>query len=274
MLFQRIQQNGLLANDVRVKAIIDKLKENTEMSFPNFQELLNSSLLLERCLKKHLIIPDFATFKQGVAGCYDQAISNRGGGVATYIPSLAKVPEDYWGVACCSVDGQQFSLGDSAVPFCVQSSSKPLTYAMALELNGEKVVHDHVGREPSGRNFNSRVMLATDTTEDSHGNAVSKGIPHNPCINAGAIMVASLVKPELSEADRFDYVIRVWEKLSGGAPVGFQNSTYLGERATADRNFCLGYVNLTDGLQSSSVVCFIRCLISYCAIQKPLVDKY
>lgn len=57
---------------------------------------------------------------------------------------------------------------------------------------------------------------------DAHGNATTKGIPHNPCINAGAIMCAALVKPEYTEDARFDYVISVWERLAGKHTVGFQ----------------------------------------------------
>ena len=100
---------------------------------------------------------------------------------------------------------------------------------MAVELHGVEKVHKHVGCEPSGRAFNQMVMMEVPGTRgvDSHGNVTFDGIPHNPCINAGAIMCAALVKPEETEADRFDYVIRQWERLAGRHTVGFQNGTYM-----------------------------------------------
>ena len=100
---------------------------------------------------------------------------------------------------------------------------------MALEQHGEEKVHEHEGREPSGRNFNERVL------NPEHR-------PHNPMINAGAIMTSSLVRPDLCLADRWDFVMDTWARLAGGRRPGFANSVYLSESATADRNWCLGYL--------------------------------
>lgn len=63
-----------------------------------------------------------------------------------------------WGVSVCTIDGQRFSIGDVTVPFTLQSCSKPLTYAIALEQLGQEMVHRYVGQEPSGRNFNELVL--------------------------------------------------------------------------------------------------------------------
>ena len=73
------------------------------------------------------------------------------GKVADYIPQLAKVDPTKFAVAVTTIDGQRFSFGDADELFCLQSSSKPITYAMALKEHGMEVVHEHVGREPSGR---------------------------------------------------------------------------------------------------------------------------
>ncbi|MFI9740912.1 glutaminase [Nocardia sp. NPDC052278] len=97
-----------------------------------------------------------------------------------------------------------------------------------MEEHGAGVVHRHVGREPSGLGFNE---LSVN----------SSGLPHNPMINSGAIMSTSLLKPATTIADRFDYVADTWRRLSAGGTVGFNNSVYLSERKTADRNFALGY---------------------------------
>ena len=98
---------------------------------------------------------------------------------------------------------------------------------MALEEIGY-AVHNFVGREPSGKTFNEITLN-------------SKGLPHNPMINAGAIMCCSLIKQNSDPADRFDYVLERWRDAAGGMRVGFNNAVYLSERQTADRNFALGY---------------------------------
>lgn len=84
-----------------------------------------------------------------------------------------------------------------------------------------------IGQEPSGNNFNEICL---------DGNLK----PHNPMINAGAIMAASLIKPDMNLADRFDFIQSLFRRLAGGLYVGFNNSIYLSERAAADRNFALG----------------------------------
>jgi len=89
-------------------------------------------------------------------------------------------------------------------------------------------VHQHVGREPSGRSFNELALNP-------------QGLPHNPMVNAGAIMCCSLIRPEDDIADRFDLVTATWRRLAGGRRSGFNNAVYLSERQTADRNFALGY---------------------------------
>lgn len=65
---------------------------------------------------------------------------------------------NFWAVSICTIDGQRFSLGDVNVPFTLQSCSKPLTYAIALDQLGEELVHQFVGQEPSGRNFNELIL--------------------------------------------------------------------------------------------------------------------
>src|SRR5262249_19518624 len=65
--------------------------------------------------------------------------------------------------------------------------------------------------------------------------------PHNQMINAGAIATCSLIRRGVPIADRFDHVMEQWARLAGNQKPGFNNSVYLSERQTADRNFALGY---------------------------------
>ena len=135
-----------------------------------------------------------------------------------------------FGVSFCSVDGQLFSIGETSREFSVQSSSKPISYLMALSELGEEEVHRYVGREPSGRNFNDICLNP-------------ENIPHNPMVNSGAIMTCSLIRHGKEQSARFRDIMELWAKIAGTPKyVSFSNSTYLSERATADRNFCLGYM--------------------------------
>ncbi|XP_063219642.1 glutaminase kidney isoform, mitochondrial isoform X2 [Bacillus rossius redtenbacheri] len=111
-------------------------------------------------------------------------------------------------------------------------NSKPLTYGIALEMLGSDLVHQYVGQEPSGRNFNELVL---DYNKK----------PHNPMINAGAILVCSLlktlVKPEMTLAEKFDFTMNYFKRMAGSEYLGFNNAVFLSEREAADRNYALGF---------------------------------
>ena len=103
------------------------------------------------------------------------------GKVADYIPALARVDPMRFGLAVMTVDGDSAATGDADIPFSIQSVSKVFTLTMALEKIGS-ALWDRVGREPSGSRFNSMVRL-----EQEHG------IPRNPLINAGALVVCDVL---------------------------------------------------------------------------------
>ena len=170
-----------------------------------------------------------------------------------------------WAISICTTDGQRFSIGDVHDKFTIQSTSKPITYALTLNELGTEVVHKYQGREPSGRMFNEIVLdhnskNALDTVQLSQENFMFSftAQPHNPMVNSGAIMSASillhLVKKDLDMAQKFTYVFDFFKKMAGGEYVGFDNSIFLSERDTADRNFALAYFLRENGCfpQSSS----------------------
>ncbi|MCA0243490.1 MAG: glutaminase [Proteobacteria bacterium] len=103
------------------------------------------------------------------------------GHVATYIPALARVPADRFGIALHTVDGIEAGAGDCDMAFSIQSVSKVFSLTMSLQAIGD-ALWQRVGREPSGNPFNSLVQL-----ESEHGK------PRNPFINAGAIVVADVL---------------------------------------------------------------------------------
>ncbi|MFI5477257.1 glutaminase A [Streptomyces cacaoi] len=227
----RLERAGIDSADARLVGALSSggSAGDAQLDEAQFAALCGrSGGLVSRALTGALAIPDFASFTSDVTEIYENLRSDNKGSVADYIPQLKRVPPDLFAISVCTVDGQQFSIGDSSRRFCVQSVCKPINYALTLEEHGPEVVHRHVGREPSGSGFNELSVNG-------------EGLPHNPMINSGAIMSCALVKPSHAMADRFDYVADTWRRLSAGRPVGFNNAVYLSERQTADRNFALGY---------------------------------
>ncbi|GAA3080448.1 hypothetical protein GCM10020000_77880 [Streptomyces olivoverticillatus] len=184
--------------------------------------------IIERAVLGELAIPDFPALVGDLHRIHREVGTDRSGAVAEYIPQLARVDPDQFAISVCTVDGQRFSIGDADVNFCLQSVSKTVSYCLTLEEHGPDTVHRHMGREPSGQGFNELTFNKS-------------GLPHNPMINAGAIMSCALIQRGLDAADRFDFVAETWKRLAGGRSVGFNNSVYLSERNSADRNFALGY---------------------------------
>lgn len=226
-----LKKMGILEDDPRIQSTIKAIAELSDefIDFDTFVSLIkNNSLLIQKVLQGNTVVPDFEALRQEIREIFEKTASLIEGKVADYIPQLGRVNPDQYGVSICTIDGQRFSLGNSNTYFCVQSASKPINYCLALEEHGEAHVHRFIGHEPSGRGFNELTL-----NDD--------GLPHNPMINAGAIMCCSLIKEDLDIADRFDAVLDSWAAMAGGNRVGFNNAVYLSERQTADRNFALGY---------------------------------
>lgn len=176
--------------------------------------------------------------KQLIQQIYEETQPQMGGKVADYIPQLAKVNPELFGVSVCFSNGEIFGLGDDNHYFCLQSCSKPLNYCISrqqfVSTNGKTLqescdIHRFVGYEPSGQSFNSFILN-------------KQGLPHNPMINAGAIMVSSLIKSQEEPAHRFGHIKDFYQKLAGNQePVGFDNGVFLSEKHHADRNISLAY---------------------------------
>lgn len=257
LLLGCLQEAGLLPDDPRCKNIYKSLAESgRELGRSEFEEIHRQAPhLIEQALQDDFIIPEFGQFRSKLSAIFNKVAGNLEGSVATYIPQLARVSPDKFALSICTIDGQRFSLGDADDLFCVQSCSKPLTYLLALEEFGDQV-HQHVGREPSGKTFNELTLN-------------SSGLPHNPMINAGAIICGSMIKPGLSPSDRFEFVLDRWRAASGGLWVGFNNSVYLSERQTADRNFALAYFMREKGAfpQGSNLMESLEFYFQCCSIE-------
>uniref|UniRef100_A0A915LAE7 glutaminase n=1 Tax=Romanomermis culicivorax TaxID=13658 RepID=A0A915LAE7_ROMCU len=243
--------NGIRKNDPRLKDLMESMQHIITLSkreakfsgthraphhhyvpyleTEEFKQLISNHLpILDSVLQRNLVVPDWKEFCDDIYEIYMKCKENCNGEPACYIPNLARVNPDLWAVSICTVDGQRFSAGDCKVPFSIQSTSKPINYAIALNQVGPDEVHKYVGQEPSGRTFNELVL--------DHNNK-----PHNPMINAGAITVCSLLDRGHSAAERFDRVFQLYQKMAGDEYIGFSNAIYLSECETADRNFAISY---------------------------------
>eukprot|EP00494_Astrolonche_serrata_P024155 UN24413 len=240
---ESIEATGLTRDDPRLTQIykrlekINGIRKDVKIDMDQFVELIRgNSVLIGKAMKGNLIIPDFPDFCREIDLLHKKVEKMDGGSVATYIPALAQQDPKLWAISTCTIDGQEYSVGNSTKHFCIQSCCKPIAYLIAAQENGFDFVHDHVGREPSGESFNKLHLKSTPTKDNPQ-----RKIPHNPMINAGAIMSSAMIARTKSMADRFDVVMNVWNKLCA-ADVGFSNSVYLSEKDTADRNWCLGYM--------------------------------
>jgi glutaminase len=229
-VLNRLQRSGLLPDDPRITGALAGLDDGSKLiDFAQFTAMArHNGSLIRRAVQNDLAVPDFPALAADLDRMYRELLPIRSGAVADYIPQLRRVDPEQLAIAVCTVDGQRFSVGDAREAFCLQSVSKTALYCLALDELGPDEVHRHVGREPSGQSFNELALNP-------------KGLPHNPMVNAGAIMTSSLIRPDLDIADRFDHVAETWRRLTAGRRVGFNNAVYLSERQTADRNFALGY---------------------------------
>ena len=241
LIRERIAASGIDLNDRRLEATMARLRQHGDgpIDFAQFRELVAEELLMvSRSFNRQLVIPDWQDFRADIETIYLKVAPNEAGKNADYIPILRDADPNPWGVAICSVDGQRMAFGDVDIYHSIQSVSKPITYAYALRHEGDVFTHQFVGVEPSGRPFN-----ALDLLPDQR--------PYNPCVNAGAIMMAGLVAsgyPELTDREITQVIMDLWSELCGGlAPVRFSEETMLSERATADNNFAIAYL-LRGGL--------------------------
>jgi glutaminase len=167
---------------------------------------------------------DFAEFTAGIEEIYESLRDERSGAVAEYIQTLAEADPEQFGIAICTADGQVFQIGDAENAFTVQSTSKPFTYAMALEEHGADFVHQWIGQEQSGGTFNDRLRSLDGATK-----------PHNAMINGGAIGALALVDADMDASERFAKYQYRWSQMAG-AKVLIDEATFLAEQKTGHGN--------------------------------------
>jgi glutaminase len=154
---------------------------------------------------------------------------------ADYIPALAKVPSNLFGIAVVTVDGQVYTVGDVDQLFSMQSISKVFTMAEVMQESGEKTVEDSVGVDATGDVFNSIVAVEK-----------YKGHEMNALVNPGAIATTSMVKGANADA--------IWSTIIGsysdfaGRPLAVNQEVYKSESDTNQRNQAIGMLMFAYGL--------------------------
>jgi glutaminase len=183
--------------------------------------------------------------------CHAEFAAETGGTVADYIPELGKADPDHFGISLATIDGHVYEVGDTRVPFTIQSMSKPFVFALALDTLGAARVESAIGVEPSGDPFNSIRLNA-----DNH--------PFNPMVNAGAIACSGLIH-EAKGDGALEYIRQALGRFAG-RELGIDEAVYASESATGDRNRAIGYLLRNSGVVQDDVGAMLEVYFRQCSI--------
>ncbi len=183
--------------------------------------------------------------------CHADFSAETAGAVADYIPELGKADPDHFGISLATLDGYVYEVGDTRIPFTIQSMSKPFVFALALDTLGAARVEGAIGVEPSGDPFNSIRLNA-----DNH--------PFNPMVNAGAIACSGLIH-EAKGDGAFEYIRQALGRFAG-RELGVDEAVYASESATGDRNRAIGYLLRNSAVVKDSVDAVLSVYFRQCAI--------
>lgn len=193
---------------------------------------------------------DYQRILDGIAA--DCSMSKDRGQIATYIPELAKIASTNFGMHLVDAQQNNYRAGNSESKFSIQSISKVLSLAHAMSLVGE-TIWERVDVEPSGDPFNHLSLLELEN-----------GIPRNPLINAGAIVIADILVSNLKDpkSDFLQFVRR----LSGDQDIDFNLEVAASEKRSGFRNYAAAnllksYGNLKNDVEKVLDFYFHQCAI-------------
>lgn len=194
--------------------------------------------------------PDYAAI---LATIYQEVQPRLGEGrVASYIPELAKVPLQQFGMAVYTLDGQLFRVGDASTRFSAQSVTKLFALALAYTREGHDV-WQRLGKEPSGTAFNSLVQLELE-----------RGIPRNPFINAGALVITDMLASRFVDSEIA--LLQFIRQLTDSKAVDFDLKVAESELETAHRNYAIAHLIKDFGNLHNPVSRVIRSYCRQCSI--------
>ena len=181
------------------------------------------------------------------------------GKVADYIPALARIPGDRFGMAVCSVDGSEWRTGEALRPFSIQSISKVFTLLLALETIPPDELWQRVGREPSGTPFNSLVQLENEG-----------GIPRNPFINSGAIVVTDAIAAH--SASPVPHLLTMIRKLAGNPGIIIDEEVARSEEEHGHRNAAIAHFLKSQGNLRAEAHRVLHLYYRQCAVAMSCLD--
>ncbi|MEH2469127.1 glutaminase [Nitrobacteraceae bacterium AZCC 2161] len=186
-----------------------------------------------------------------LARCHKELCEDHSGALADYIPELTRANPAHFGISVATIDGHVYEVGDSAVPFTIQSVSKAFVFALALEMLGAERVEASIGVEPSGEAFNS-IRLGADNR------------PFNPMVNAGAIACSGLIH-QVEGDGAFE---RIRDMLSGlaGRQLGVDEAVYASESRTGDRNRAIAWLLHNHAVIRGDVDAVLDTYFRQCAV--------
>lgn len=175
-----------------------------------------------------------------------------GGAPADYIPALARIDARRFGMAVATLDGSVYGAGEYLTPFSIQSISKAFMLALALSDS----LWERVGREPSGSPFNSLVQLETEN-----------GIPRNPFINAGALVVTDHLGPGAASK-----LLCFLQQESGNRRIEIDPEVAKSELDHSDRNRALAHFMAAYGNMRHDVDTVVHEYVRQCSIAMSCAD--
>lgn len=179
----------------------------------------------------------------------------KNGKVADYIPALAEVDGNQFAMSITLENGEQFSVGKFQEDFSIQSISKVLAFSLAIDIYS-KSLYKRVGVEPSGNAFNSLVQLEYES-----------GIPRNPFINAGAIVVMdALMSHYGGDYAALEKVLNFTRDISDNIEIGFDSIVAKSEMEHASRNLSLAHLMKSFGNFDNDVRNVVQTYFKQCAI--------
>lgn len=190
--------------------------------------------------------------QQFLSELHHQYQSLQEGEVASYIPELAKVNPDLFGICIATVNGEVFEVGDTDKLFTIQSASKPFVHGLTLEDCGRDFVLSRVGVEPTGDAFNAIILDE------------SSGRPYNPMVNAGAIATAGLVKGS-GPTEKLNRLLEMLQRYAG-RDLCVDMSVYTSERATGHRNRAIAHLMMNFGMIDSDIDDMLDLYFKQCSV--------
>lgn len=191
-------------------------------------------------------------FRQVVEKALEIARSQTARGhVATYIPELGKADPNSLGICVYTKDGEKISIGDTSKRFSIQSISKIISLAIALEVYGPDVVFENVGMEPSGDAFNSLLKLEN-----------ADGTPYNPLINAGALVISSY----MVQMYTFEEVLENVRRLCMDPGIVLDIKVCHSEMSNISRNRAITYLLDSKGVLHADVEKTLDFYVKMCSL--------